>query len=128
MLKICSRNRRIIISFDETEEPFYGKLNKSEDNLFLHELVYETKGTNLGYKYLTAAITCNNGIRYILDGIILKKGDYIEDYAYEMTKLVKEIISIDVVLFDRGFNKWGIILKMQELKVNYMIFWKKSGN
>ena len=128
MLKIYSRNRKIIISFDETEEPFYGDLNKYEDNLYLHELVYETKGTKLGYKYLTVAITCNNGIRYILEGIILRRGDYIEEYVYEMTKNVKEQIPIDVVLFDRGFDNWGIILKMQELKVKYMIFWKKSGN
>lgn len=128
MLKICSRNRRIIISFDETEEPFYGELNKFKENLYLHDLVYETKGAKYGYKYLTVAITCNSGIRYILDGVLIKRGDYIEDYVYEMTKSVKETISIDVALFDRGFNNWGIILKMQELKVNYMIFWKKSGS
>lgn len=126
-LKICSRNRKLIISYDETEEPFYGKFNKGEDNLYLHDLVYKTKGAKYGYKYLTVAITCNSGIRYILDGIILKRGDYIEDYIYEMTKFAKELISIDVVLFDRGFNNWGIIFKMQELKVHYMIFWKKSG-
>jgi len=128
LLKIFSRNRKFIISFDETEEPFYGKFNKAEDNLYLHDLVYETKGAKYCYKYLTVAITCNSGIRYILDGIILKRGDYIEDYVYEMTKFVKEQLSIEVVLFDRGFNNWGIIMKMQELKVNYMIFWKKSGN
>src|SRR3989338_9455157 len=128
LLKIFSRNRKFIISFDETEEPFYGKFNKAEDNLYLHDLVYEVKGAKYGYKYLTVAITCNSGIRYILDGIILKRGDYIEDYVYEMTKSVKEQISIDVVLFDRGFNNWGIIRKLQELKVHYMIFWKKSGN
>lgn len=127
MLKVYSRNRKIIISFDETEEPFYGELNKFEGNLYLHELVYKTKGAKLGYKYLTVAITCNKRIRYILDGIILSRGDFIDDYVYKMTKKVKEQIPIDVVLFDRGFNNWGIILKLQELKVNYMIFWKKSG-
>ena len=31
-----------------------------------------------------------------------------------MTKFIKEQILIEVVLFDRGFNNWGIILKMQE--------------
>lgn len=127
-LEICKRNRKLILSYDETEEPFYGKFNKAEDNLYLHDLVYKTKGAKYGYKYLDVAITCNNGIRYIIDGIILKRGDYIEDYIYEMTKFIKEQISIDVVLFDRGFNNWGIIKKMQELKVHYMIFWKKSGN
>ena len=104
LLKIYSRNRRFIISFDETEDPFYGKFNKAEDNLYLHDLVYKTKGAKYGYKYLTLAITCSNGIRYILDGIILKRGDYIEDYVYEMIKSVKEKIKIECVLFDRGFG------------------------
>ncbi len=44
MLKIYSRNRKFILSYDETEEPFYGEFNKAEDNLYLHDLVYKTKG------------------------------------------------------------------------------------
>ena len=104
LLKIFSRNRRFILSFDETEDPFYGEFNKAEDNLYLHDITYAKKGAKYCYKYLTLAITCNNGIRYILDGIILKRGDYIEDYVYEMIKFVKEQISIEVVLFDRGFG------------------------
>ena len=127
LLKIYSRNRKFILSFDETEDPFYGKFNKSEDNLYLHDLIYETKGAKYCYKYLTLAITCNNGIRYILDGIILKRGDYIEDYVYDMIKFVKDKILIEVVLFDRGFG-WGVIYKLQELNVKYMVFWKKQGS
>ena len=127
LLRIFSRSRKFILSFDETEDPFYGKFDKAENNLYLHDLVYETKGAKYGYKYLTLAITCNKGIRYILDGIILKRGDYIEDYVYEMTKNVKEKIKIECVLFDRGFG-WSVIYKLQELKVNYMVFWKKQGN
>ena len=127
LLKIYSRNRKFILSFDETEDPFYGKFNKSEDNLYLHDLIYETKGAKYCYKYLTLAITCNNGIRYILDGMILKRGDYIEDYVYDMIKFVKDKILIEVVLFDRGFG-WGVIYKLQELNVKYMVFWKKQGS
>ena len=127
LLKIYSRNRKFILSFDETEDPFYGKFNKAEDNLYLHDLIYETKGAKYCYKYLTLAITCNNGIRYILDGMILKRGDYIEDYVYDMIKFVKDKILIEVVLFDRGFG-WGVIYKLQELNVKYMVFWKKQGS
>jgi len=127
LLKIFSRNRKFILSFDETEDPFYGKFNKAKDNLYLHDLIYAQKGAKYGYKYLTLAITCDNGIRYILDGIILKRGSYVEDYVYEMIKNVKEKIKIEVVLFDRGFA-WSVIWKLQELKVNYMVFWKKQGS
>src|SRR3989338_7107421 len=119
--------RKLDLSLNETEFPFYGKFNKSEDNLYLHDLIYETKGAKYCYKYLTLAITCNNGIRYILDGMILKRGDYIEDYVYDMIKFVKDKILIEVVLFDRGFG-WAVIYKLQQLKVNYMVFWKKQGS
>lgn len=127
LLKIYSRNKKFILSFDETEDSFYGKFDKAEDNLYLHDLIYETKGAKYCYKYLTLAITCNNGIRYILDGIILKRGDYVEDHVYDMIKFVKENISIEVVLFDRGFG-WSVIYKLQQLKVNYIVFWKKQGS
>src|SRR3989344_9396360 len=127
LLKIHSRNRRFILSVDETEDPFYGKFNKGKNNLYLHDLTYAQKGVKYCYKYLTLAITCDNGIRYVIDGIILKRGDFIEDYVYEMVKAVKEQIKIECVLFDRGFG-CGVIYKLQHLKVNYMVFWKKQGN
>src|SRR3989344_4820908 len=126
LLKIHSRNRRFILSVDETEDPFYGKFNKGKNNLYLHDLTYAQKGAKYCYKYLTLAITCNNGIRYIIDGIILRRGDYVEDYVYEMIKFVKDEIKIEVVLFDRGFG-WSVIYKLQQLKVNYKVFWKKQG-
>ena len=104
LLKIYSRNRKFILSFDETEDPFYGKFNKSEDNLYLHDLIYETKGAKYCYKYLTLAITCNNGIRYILDGMILKRGDYIEDYVYDMIKFVKDKLDLAAFRPKRNLN------------------------
>ena len=127
LLKIFSRNRKFILSFDETEDAFYGKFNKAEDNLYLHDLTYAQKGAKYCYKYLTLAITSDKGIRYILDGMIIKRGDYVEDLIYEMIKYVKEQIQIEVVLFDRGFG-WGVIYKLQQLKVNYIVFWKKQGS
>ena len=126
LLKIFSRNRKFIISFDETEEDYYGELNKNEDNLYIHDTCDNPK-TKYCYKYLTVAITSNEGKRYILDGIIAHRGMFIEDYVYEMTKFVKEQLSIEVVLFDRGFG-WGVIYKLKQLKVHYMVFWKKQGN
>jgi putative transposase len=126
MLKIFSRNRKFIISFDETEEPFYGKLNKGENNLYIHDLTYDTKGAKYGYKYLTAAITGSNGIRYILDGKIMFRGMNAEDEVYNTVKWIKEFILIEVVLFDRGFG-WGVIYKLQQLNLKYIVFWKKQG-
>ena len=126
-LKIFSRNRRFIISFDETEEPFYGEINKGKNNLYLFNLTYETKGAKYCYKYLTVAITGSNGIRYILDAKIMFRGMYVEDEVYEMAKSLKEKIEIEAVLFDRGFG-WGVIHKLQQLNLRYIVFWKKQGS
>jgi len=55
-------------------------------------------------------------------------GWYIEDYVCHAIKFVKEQLPIIAFLFDRGFGTWGVIHKLRELKVPYLIFWKKQGN
>lgn len=126
-LKFYSRNRFFVISFDITEEPFYGDFSKAKDKIYLHAGSV-AKGSSYHYKYLTVSITCNTGVRYILNGVILPVGYYVEDFVYEMTKLVTEILPVGVVLFDRGFDSWGVIYKLKKLDVPYLIFWKKQGD
>jgi putative transposase len=126
MLKIFSRNRKFIISFDLTKEAFYGKFTKAKDTKYLHAGKVADGSTHY-YEYLTVAITSNEGVRYVLDAIIVPRGAYIEDYVQEMVGFVKQNLLIEIVLFDRGFDNWGLILKLQELKVDYLIFWRKQG-
>lgn len=126
LLKIFSRNRKLIISFDTTKEAFYGDFSEAEDKMYLHEGNIED-GSECYYKYLTAAITCNIAEKYILDGIIAPTGYYVEDYISTMIKFIKEFLSVELVLFDRGFCSWGVIYELKKLKVNFLIFWKKEG-
>jgi putative transposase len=126
VLKIFSRNRRFIISFDETEEDYWGKVDKFEDNLYIHE-GSENPKAKYHYYYMTAAITGTDGERYILDAKILKRGEYKEDVVKDMTEFIKEHLPLEVVLFDRGFG-WGVIKVLQELNVNYLVFWKRQGS
>lgn len=125
-LKILSRNRKFIISFDTTKEAFYGEFSKAEDKLYLHAGSIERE-SHYYYEYLTAAITCNVASKYILDGIIVPRGYYVEDYIYEMIKFIIESLPVEVVLFDRGFGSWGVIYKLKKLNINFLIFWKKQG-
>lgn len=126
VLKIFSRNRKFIISFDTTKEAFYGDFSKAEDKIYLHAGSIERESFYY-YEYLTAAITCNITSKYILDGIIVPRGYYVEDYVYEMTEFLIEYLPVEVALFDRGFGSWGVIYKLKKLDVNFMIFWKKQG-
>jgi hypothetical protein len=123
---LMSRNRKILASFDITEEPFYGDFAKAEDKLYLHEGNI-AKGSEFYYAYLTVAITCNVQQKYILDGAIVPNGRYIEDYIFEMIKHIKKLLNIEAFLFDRGFASWGVIHYLKKLRVNYIIFWKKQG-
>ena len=126
-LKIYSRNRRFLTSFDTTKEAFYGDVSKAEDKMYIH-CGSIAKGSEHYYEYLTVSITCNVSAKYILDGVIVPVGCYIEDYVYEMIKFVMEVLPVGLVLFDRGFGSWGVIYKLKKLGVPYLIFWKKQGN
>lgn len=126
LLRIFNRNRKFILSFDTTEEAFYGDFSKAEDPLYLYEGSI-TRGSEFYYKYLTVAITCNGLFNYILDGIIVHVGAYTEDYVFSMIEFIKENLPIELILFDRGFNSWELIHRLKQLKVSYIIFWKRQG-
>lgn len=126
-LKILSRNRKFIVSFDTTKEAFYGEQSKAEDKIYLHEGSV-AKESDFYYEFLTCSINGNTLAKYILDGIIVPVGYYVEDYVYEMTKFVIDNLPVDVTLFDRGFTSWGVIYKLNKLPVKFIIFWKKEGN
>jgi putative transposase len=124
--KIYSRNHRFLISSDTTKEPFYGDVSKAEDKMYLHRGSI-APGSKYYYEYLTISITCDVQARYILDGVIVPVGCYIEDYVEEMVKFVREYLPIEMFLFDRGFSSWGVIHKLKKLRVPYLIFWEKQG-
>lgn len=127
LLKMFSRNRKYLVSFDTTKEAFYGEYAKAEDKIYLHqgEIAKESK---FYYEFLTCTINGNTLSKYILDGIIVPVGFYVEDYVYEMTKFIIESLSVDVVLFDRGFTSWGVIYKLNQLNVRFIIFWRREGD
>lgn len=126
-LSMLNRNRRLILSFDTTKEAFYGDITKADDKMYLH-LGSIIRESDYYYEYLTVAITGNNGVKYILDGRILSVGCYVEEYVSHMIDIIKKSISIELILFDRGFSSWSLINKLQQLNIPYLIFWRKTGN
>jgi len=127
MLKLYSRSRRFLLSFDTTKEAFYGDVSKAEDKLYLHPGSI-ARGSEYYYEYLTVTITCTGLINYVLDGMILPMGCYIEDVVFDMTKFLLGHLPIEAVQLDRGFDSWGVVYKLQQLPVTYLIFWKKQGD
>ncbi len=126
MLKLFNRHRRFLLSFDTTKDAFYGDISKAEDTLYLHHGSI-ARGSEYYYEYLTVTITCSGQMNYILDGIMIPIGCYIEDVVFDMIKFLLDTIPVETVLFDRGFDSWGSIHKLQQLPIKYLIFWKKQG-
>ena len=127
MLKLYSRNRRFLISYDPTEEAFYRDVSKAEDKLYLHPGSI-ARGSEYYYMYLTVTITCIGQMNYILDGMMMPMGCYLEDAVYDITKFLLDHLPVEVFLFDRGFDSWGVVYKLQQLPVTYLIFWKRQGD
>jgi hypothetical protein len=127
MLKLYNRNRRFLLSFDLTEEAFYGDVSKAEDKLYLHRGSI-ARGSAYYYEYLTVTITCTGLMNYVLDGVMIPMGCYVEDVIYEITKFLLDHLPVETVLYDRGFDSWGVVYKLQQLPVKYLIFWKKQGD
>ena len=125
-LKIFSRNRKFIVSFDSTKEAFYGDFSKAKEPEYLHSGSI-AKESYFYYEFLTVAITGNVCQKFILDGIIMRRGIYISDWVSEIVKWIKEKIPLEVILFDRGFTSKELIYELNQLKVPYMIFWRKQG-
>lgn len=126
-LKIFSRNRKFIISFDTTKEAFYGDFSKAKELLYLHPGSIAKESYHY-YEFLTVSITGNINQKFILDGMIVKRGMYISDWVSNMLTWIKEELPLEVVLFDRGFTSKELIFELQKLKIPYMIFWRKQGN
>ena len=126
-LKILSRNRKFIISFDSTKEAFYGDFSKAKEPEYLHSGEI-AKESYFYYEFLTVAITGNSESKFILDGIIIRRGIYISDWVSKMITWIKKILPLEVILFDRGFTSKELVYKLKKLNVPYMIFWRKHGS
>jgi putative transposase len=127
VLKLFSRNRKFVISFDTTKEAFYGDFSKAKEPLYLHSGSI-AKESYFYYEFLTVAITGNCLQKFILDGVIVKRGMYIPDWVSKRISWIKKELPLEVILFDRGFTSKELVYELNKLKIPYLIFWRKHGN
>jgi len=121
-LKIMLRNRQIVLAFDTTYEPFYGKPNSN--NLWIHGYK-PVKGCTGCFTFITVSIVVGEE-KFILASlpvpIYWNKADYVE----KLIKQARKYVRIETCLFDRGFTSYELIHRLKKLKVGYQIFWKKD--
>jgi len=113
------RNRKIVIAFDITDEPYYG----DNHNEWIHKYK-PAKGCTGCYRFMVVSIVIG-GRRYIVGILPLKVGDKREAIMEKLLNEIKGYMPIDTVLLDRGFNSSRVIILLKKLRLNYLILWKK---
>jgi len=116
------RNRKAVLAFDTTYEPFYGDI--SSNPFWIHEYK-PVNGCNGCFIFITILIVVGES-KLILGVLPVKIGWNHAYYVEKLVKLARKYIVIEACLFDRGFCDYELIARLKKLKVNYQILWKKD--
>lgn len=119
MLKPLLRNRSVALCFDTTDEPYYGKV----EGFWIHPYK-PVRGSTGCFKYITVSCTDRN-TKFILGSLPVRVGADIVMLVNELIKMAKRYVSIEVALFDRGFDDLRLIESLQKAGIHYQILWCK---
>ena len=121
-IRVSLRNRRVVLAFDTTYEPFYGDPNAN--NFWIHDYK-PAKGCIGCFVFITVSIVVGEK-KFILGSLPVPRHWNKADYVERLIKQARRYVKIEVCLFDRGFNSYELIHALKQLKVGYQIFWKKD--
>ena len=122
IIKQHLRNRKAILAFDTTYEPFYGEINSNP--FWIHEYK-PVNGCNGCFIFITVSIVVGEN-KFILGVLPVPLGWNQADYVEKLIKIARRYIVIEACLFDRGFCSYELIARLKKLKANYQILWKKD--
>jgi len=121
-VRLILRNRRLVLAFDTTYEPFYGDVNS---NWYWIDDYKPVRGCNGCFVFITVSIAVGKK-RFILGSLPVPCGWNKADYVEKLIKLARKYVVIEACLLDRGFNSYELIHRLKKLRVGYQIFWKKD--
>lgn len=121
-LKIMLRNRKVVLAFDTTYQPFYGDINANA--LWIHDYK-PVRGCNGCFTFITVSIVIGEE-KFILGSLPVTRHWNKADYVEKLIKLARKYVIIEACLFDRGFNSYELIHRLKKLRAGYQIFWKKD--
>ena len=121
-IKIHLRNRKAILAFDTTYEPFYGQV--SSNPFWIHEYK-PVNGCNGCFIFITVSIVVGEN-KFILGVLPVPFGWNQADYVEKLIRLARRYVVIEACLFDRGFDSYELIARLKTLRVKYEILWRKD--
>ena len=116
------RNRKAILAFDTTYEPFYGDV--SSNPFWIHEYK-PVNGCNGCFIFITVSIVVGES-KLILGVLPVRFGWNQADCVEKLINLARKYVVIEACLFDRGFCSYELIARLKTLKVGFEILWKKD--
>ena len=131
---ITVRNRRVRwnLIIDDSQEPFFGDIDKMKIFLDANELPdfltshITTRGSTGSFEYCVVALSSKIGTFPILVIPKIVKADLIPILGAVLEEVNRKIPNV-TVLADRWFGNQHIIRLCQKLKINYCIRLKKKG-
>jgi hypothetical protein len=121
-VRLALRNRKAVLAFDTTYEPFYGNINSNP--LWIHEYK-PVNGCNGCFMFITVSIVVGEN-KFILGVLPVRVGWNHADKVENLIKLARVYVRIEACLFDRGFTDYELIDRLKKLKVGFQILWKKD--
>ena len=122
ILKNTSQDE-IIVNVDIEKRPYYG--NHKESSIYIHNETNH-RGSTGSFFYQGISVRTHYGNVFISLKLLSIFDDPVKD-ALTVLEFLKEKYNIKLVLFDRGYNSYELVDKLNTLGLNYMIFWRKSG-
>jgi hypothetical protein len=121
-VRLSLRNRRAVLPFDTTYEPFYGNLNANWFWIHDHR---PARGCIGCFIFITVSIVVGEK-KFILGVLPVPRAWNKADYVEKLIRQSRKYVRIEACLFDRGFNDYELIHRLKRLKIGYQILWKKS--
>lgn len=119
-LKRLLRNRKVALAFDTTDEPFYGKI----EGFWIHA-EQPVRGCTGCFKFITVSIVDREN-KLILGSLPVQRGADIVELVLELLDKAKKFVNPECVLFDRGFDNYELIDRLQHAAIRYQILWRKG--
>jgi len=121
--KINLHKKRVVLAFDYTHETFWGDVQ----GLNIHGTPKTSKGTG-EFKFLTVSqVSGKINAKIPLLSIPIKLGHNKTSEIIYSLELIKELIGeIELILFDRGFYDFELMMSLNKLNISYLIFVPKQ--
>lgn len=115
------KSDRVVVAIDTNDVEHWGVPDE-----FTHKGIgKKKKGTSKVYRYATIAVV-GSEFNFTLACVQTRPGDKLHDTVRRLLTIARELVSIDLVLLDRGFYNGDVLTVIEDMGLTYLVHAKKS--